>query len=244
MANNTKKIIGWSIFGFLLLLGGGIVAWVVRRNSCDPNNKGYKRNGTLSDKCAGKVQDPKQSNTPPPIGSPNWVADDTFPLKKGMWGPKVRTLQKALGFPEGDCGTCADGKFGTNTESAVYAKFKTNDVSKPQYDTLIGGAPTAPKGGGENFQNVIKSLGAGGVLTTNGQGVYTQVQGENTTYNVTFYNNGRVSFKNNSTNKFYNGYYKEGGKEIGIDNASGGSSSEEDSVYLAMKDIISQIESN
>jgi pectin methylesterase-like acyl-CoA thioesterase len=55
---------------------------------------------------------------------PSGYVAESFPLKKGMYGEKVRILQEELlfvGFNVGSTG--ADSKFGTNTLNAVRAYY-------------------------------------------------------------------------------------------------------------------------
>ena len=65
------------------------------------------------------VEDPNKKNEPIPLDSPTsqWVPE-TFPLNVGMFGTKIRELQKKLVLPKYG----ADGKFGNETKSALTAK--------------------------------------------------------------------------------------------------------------------------
>lgn len=85
------------------------------------------------------VKDPNKSNTPTPPGSKTtkWIPEMP-PYDLGMWGEKIKTLQTALGFPSGNCGTCADGKLGTNTKNSIIAKGYTFPLSQKDYDTIVG----------------------------------------------------------------------------------------------------------
>lgn len=60
-----------------------------------------------------------------------WIAE-SFPLRKGMKGSKVKALQQKLGVT-------ADGAFGNNTETALLKKYGVSTVSQTQYQSIIGG---------------------------------------------------------------------------------------------------------
>ena len=99
------------------------------------------------------VEDPNDSNTPVPIGSPytKWVAEAP-PYNVGMFGPKIKALQTALGFPTGTCGNCADGKLGNNTRAAIVAAGYAFPLIDSDYNKILGitngteptGPPPAP----------------------------------------------------------------------------------------------------
>lgn len=221
----TAKQLTWIFVGLGLLIAGLLVWYFFfRDDECDPNRNGYTKKGKPSNKC--KAEDPKQSNTPPPAGTPAWIDDNTFPLKKGMWGSKVMAVQKALGIIP------ADGKFGSGTEAAVFAKFKENTVSKPNYDSLIN---PAAKGGGMNYENLKKNLT--GAKNFSG-GIYVDMPGQNKNYQFYFFaDNGRFSFQEKGkTGSIKKGSYFDGGKKMTIDAGK----SYEGSVYVNMREITNE----
>jgi hypothetical protein len=218
----------WIIFILALFIAGLAIWYFGFRDQCDQDNPGYTKKGKLSDKCAAKVHQPV---TPPPSGVPNWIPE-FFPLRKGMVGPKISTLQKALGI-------ATNGEFDSQTESAVYTKFKTNDVSESQYNSLINATP--PPLGGQNFSELKKALGNKGINVSGG--ISTVVQGENVNYGFTFYaSNGRVIIQKTQGQFLKKGSYHKGGKNIVIDEKDGGYESDESNVFSAMKSIVNQIE--
>lgn len=85
------------------------------------------------------VADPNDTNTPVPPGSPTtkWVPE-TPPYNIGMFGPKIKALQIALGFPEGTCANCADGKLGSNTRAAIVSAGYAFPLSAPDYNKILG----------------------------------------------------------------------------------------------------------
>ena len=229
-------------YGALIFLGiiiaAAVVYYVWFRDECDPSNNGFTKKGKPSDKC--RVADPVVANVPPPAGC-TWIPDSSFPLKKCMWGSRVKALQAKLGI--GD-----DGQFGNDTLAAVQKKFNSPEVTEAQYNNLISPAPAPPPApiGGSNFNTVKKDLGSAG-STANCTGcVYTNSEGKNTTYIITFYTNGRVRVYDNNKKTFRMGTYIDGGKEIVIDKKDGGYASgnyiSNDNVLESIKDIIEQIE--
>lgn len=74
---------------------------------------------------------------PPRPSSPN---NESFPLKKGMRGPNVRSLQTAIinKFSIGIAGG-ADGIFGSKTEAAVKNAGYTTPVSESDFNDIISG---------------------------------------------------------------------------------------------------------
>jgi hypothetical protein len=77
------------------------------------------------------VEDPNKNNEPVPPGSSSaqWIPED-WPLRKGMFGPLIKAMQKKLGI--GD-----DGKFGTITESSVKNKIGKTEVTEYDYKLLV-----------------------------------------------------------------------------------------------------------
>lgn len=84
---------------------------------------------------ASCIEDPNDTNTPTPPGSPStkWLPE-TPPYNLGMWGPKIKALQAALGFT----GTSLDGKLGPMTRSAIIAKGYAFPLSQADYDKITG----------------------------------------------------------------------------------------------------------
>ena len=80
---------------------------------------------------ASCVEDPNKNNTPVPPGSPTpkWIPE-VPPYNVGMFGPKIKALQTALGIS-------ADGKFGQQTKAAVIAKGKSVPLSTTDYNDII-----------------------------------------------------------------------------------------------------------
>lgn len=112
------------------------------------------------------VKDPNQNNTPVPSGSPTpkWVPE-TFPLNIGMFGPKIKELQKALGFPAKTLipgGKYQDGYFGSvYTQPAIIAKGYSVPLSLADYNSII------TSNGGSAAQNI-----AGAYAKFDGVAVY------------------------------------------------------------------------
>lgn len=87
------------------------------------------------------VDDPNKNNTPVPQGSPTttWVKE-SFPLNVGMFGPKIKALQKALGFQDTNknAPNFQDGYFGSaETKPAVIAKGKSVPLTQTAYDDIL-----------------------------------------------------------------------------------------------------------
>lgn len=156
------------------------------------------------------VEDPNESNTPVPPGSPTpkWVPE-VPPYNIGMFGPKIKALQKALGFSTAD----QDGKLGPQTASAITAKGKSMPLSETDYNAIVNPAAT---GGGTNFQQVKSALGSTG--TNFSGGVIGPMYGPNELYKFYFYTNGRVFIYDSQAIEKARGTYTEGGKTISIDN--------------------------
>lgn len=154
-----------------------------------------------------KVKDPNVNNEPVPAGSPTpkWVPE-SFPLNVGMYGTKIKTLQQKLGISD-------DGKFGTQTKSAVIAKGKQVPLSEADYNSIVN--PTAT-GGGSNFQ-LLKQALAGGSTNFSG-GISYLISGQNKNYRFDFYTNGRFFVNTAGTNDaIKRGTYSNGGKKMVID---------------------------
>lgn len=87
------------------------------------------------------VADPNESGIPVPPGSSTskWVPE-TFPLNIGMYGPKIKALQKSLGFQDVDknAPNYQDGRFGSvETRPAVIAKGYAVPLSEADYNTIL-----------------------------------------------------------------------------------------------------------
>ncbi len=93
------------------------------------------------------VPEPMPAATVPATAPATWKAE-TFPLRKGMKGAKVKAMQQKLGVT-------ADGAFGNNTETALLQQYGVSTVSQAQYQTIMGGQTTkatvAPYAGTSNW---------------------------------------------------------------------------------------------
>lgn len=90
---------------------------------------------------ASCVEDPNKNNIPVPPGSPTttWVKE-SFPLNVGMFGPKIKALQKALGFQDTNKNepNFQDGYFGDKeTKPAVINAGYSVPISEPDYNKII-----------------------------------------------------------------------------------------------------------
>lgn len=100
-----------------------------------------------------KVEDPNKSNTPVPPDSPTpkWVPE-TFPLNVGMYGPKIKAMQKILGVS-------ADGKLGQITKASLIAKGYSVPLSTSDYNFIIssdgGNASSNIPGAYAKYNNTI-----------------------------------------------------------------------------------------
>lgn len=233
MPLTTKQKALWIIGGLALLVAVILIWYFFFRDDCDPDKKGYTKKGKLSDKCFDKAQDPQTITTPPPAGC-KWISDSTFPLKKCMSGNKIKALQTALGFT----GVKVDGKFGTtDTLPAVQNKFGgRSEVTQAEYNALINPPAT---GGGSNYANLKKALGNSAKNFSSG--VYVLIQGQNKNYAFDFYaDNGRFMMRESATGSpiLYRGTYKDGGKEMIIDN---GNAYQQGGVFTNMKKIVDEL---
>lgn len=77
------------------------------------------------------VEDPNKNNEPVPSGSPTttWIPE-TIPYNVGMFGPKIKALQKAVGIPD-------DGKFGNQTKATIMAKGYVVPLSDSDYNKIV-----------------------------------------------------------------------------------------------------------
>lgn len=179
-----------------------------------------------------KVEDPNKNNEPVPPGSPTpkWVPE-TFPLNIGMYGLKIKALQKALGLTGSD----VDGKLGTiKTLPALIAKGYNVPLSQTDYDKIVNPVAT---GGGTNYANLKKALAAGAKDFSGG--IYYLMSGKNKVYRFDFYTNGRfVWSENGAANYLKKGSYSDGGKKMSID---GGDSYEQGSPQQNMFAIVDEL---
>lgn len=83
-----------------------------------------------------EIPDVPEPIDPPPAGTSSWK-EESFPLKKGMFGGQIKLLQAKLGLT-------ADGKFGPGTEAAVKAKLGKAIVEKADYDKLFVSSTIKP----------------------------------------------------------------------------------------------------
>lgn len=83
---------------------------------------------------AAYVPEPPAAATIPVATAVTWKAE-SFPLRKGMKGAKVKAMQQKLGIS-------ADGAFGDNTESALLQQYGISTVNQAQYQTITGGQTT------------------------------------------------------------------------------------------------------
>lgn len=109
------------------------------------------------------VEDPNNAGIPIPPGSPSvkWVPE-VPPYNVGMFGPKIKALQKALGFSVID----QDGKLGSDTRAAIIAKGYAVPLSDADYNKIIGNpAPPATKKTIDDYVGTfIKSGNIDGVI--------------------------------------------------------------------------------
>jgi peptidoglycan hydrolase-like protein with peptidoglycan-binding domain len=80
------------------------------------------------------VPEPLPPATVPAGTSVTWKAE-SFPLRKGMKGAKIKAMQQKLGIN-------ADGAFGNDTETALLQQYGISTISQAQYQTIVGGQKT------------------------------------------------------------------------------------------------------
>jgi len=212
MALTTKQISLRVILAVAILSAILFAVWYLyfKEPDCDPNRNGYDKKGNLNPKC--RVNDPALTNATPPSGVPKWIPDTTFPIKKGMFGSKVKAVQKALGFSAKD----QDGRFGNQTEGGVFAKFGTNDVSEVQYNSLVNPVTPPTNGGGDNFAKLKTALGSKAIAYS--AGVYVDVVGQNKKYVFSFFPTGEFFFSLPKVQtSIAQGTYSDGGKSMKVD---------------------------
>lgn len=77
------------------------------------------------------IPEPMPAATVPGAAPATWKAE-SFPLRKGMKGAKVKALQQKLGVT-------ADGAFGNNTETALLQQHGISTITQAQYQTIVSG---------------------------------------------------------------------------------------------------------
>jgi len=118
----NKKYIIWFIVIAVVVIGG-ILIYIFR---CK-----------LFPSLSSCVEDPNKNDTPVPPGSSSttWIPE-TPPYNVGMFGPKIKALQSALGIS-------ADGKFGNQTKAAIISAGYAVPLSSADYDKIIAGKDTS-----------------------------------------------------------------------------------------------------
>lgn len=139
-----KKTIIFIGVGSALLLAGGIYAMTRTK--------------------IPKEEDVKVPEPAPGSGAP--VVNESFPLKKGMRGPKVATLQKALRDKFGAVNVVADGAFGEKTLAGVVNAGYTVPLDENNYNRILEGVRKV------NATNLVTT---GGIKT--GDTVYAKTNG-------------------------------------------------------------------
>lgn len=138
----SKKSLTWIFIVAVIVIVGGIAIYIFR---C-----------SIFKNLSSCVPDPNLSNTPVPQGSPTpkWIPE-TDPYNVGMYGPKIKALQAAMGFT----GTDLDGKFGNDTKNAITGKGYAVPLSQSDYNTIVntsgGSAGQNIKGAYAKYDNVI-----------------------------------------------------------------------------------------
>lgn len=112
-----KKTIIFIGVGSALLLAGGIYAMTRTKI---PKEEDVK------------VPEPAPGSSAPAI-------NESFPMKKGMRGPKVATLQKALRDKFGSVNVMADGAFGEKTLAGVVNAGYTVPLTEQDYNRILEG---------------------------------------------------------------------------------------------------------
>lgn len=212
----SKKVLKWIFIIVAIIIVVAVLLYIFR---CSLFNLGS---------C---VEDPNESNTPVPPGSPTtqWVPE-SFPLNLSMYGSKIKALQGKFGFTGNDL----DGQLGPQTQAAIIATGKAFPLSLSDYNLIMN--PPA-SGGGSNFQDLKNSL-AGGSTNFSG-GISYPVPGQNKNYRFDFYTNGRFFVNTlNANDQVLKGTYYNGGNKMVIDAGATYSMN----VFSNMTNIIKSIE--
>lgn len=138
MALTNGQKIFWGITALTVIAGGtGLYLWLkppsTKDNGQHPN---LDNAGNLID--ATKDQDGNVISpyTPPSSGgglSTIW-GDDSFPLKRGSKGDRVKTIQRKAGFTGADL----DGKLGKDTEHFIIVQGYHLPLSESDFKTMTG----------------------------------------------------------------------------------------------------------
>jgi len=209
------------------VLTGGYFVFIYK----DKDGKTYWKKWTGKDDVEDipVVDEPKEAS---PTGT-KWISEESlganpFPLKKGMFGGRIKLLQQKFGIKPDD------GKFGKDTENAVVKKFGVPTVSQAAYNSVVNPTTTA---GGLNFIELKKALPSA-QNTSDGIGMW--ITGQNKKFGFRFYAaNGRFSVES-SGKILKKGTYSEGGKRMKLD--GDWTAYTESSALGNMKKIVEDIE--
>ena len=111
-------IIGISV---MTITAGGLIIASALKSGKNDNGDGGDNGGVGGSQNSGKSSG---------SGSGSSYKNESFPLAKGMKGENVKKLQTALGVT-------ADGMFGNNTETALYAKYKVTSCNQTLFDSIM-----------------------------------------------------------------------------------------------------------
>ncbi len=79
---------------------------------------------------------PQPANIGKQVPATTAYMGESFPLRKGMRGQRIKILQQKLGIT-------ADGMFGSGTEAALLQQYRMRTVSEVQYRQILQVAKTA-----------------------------------------------------------------------------------------------------
>ena len=123
---NTKKVVV-TILGGVATAGLGYLVYMLLK----------KKPKTFGEAVTDVTQTVK--DLPSAVGQvAGKYTDDSFPLKKGSGGDRVKSLQKFLNASSG-YSLVVDGKFGNQTESAVVEEQSPFDSFKSMYPDAVKG---------------------------------------------------------------------------------------------------------
>ena len=123
---NTKKVVV-TILGGVATAGLGYLVYMLLK----------KKPKTFGEAVTDVTQTVK--DLPSAVGQvAGKYTDDSFPLKKGSGGDRVKSLQKFLNASSG-YSLVIDGKFGNQTESAVVEEQSPFDSFKSMYPDAVKG---------------------------------------------------------------------------------------------------------